>query len=245
MAPDRRDGRVAVRGGAPLRLEVSHWYDFGDDRPLVGAELSGEEAWDALRLDTHGPFGLPETRSAWEARADADRNAEARARALTALFDDRGVRALASYGVGTAVPELWLARLTPGRRLVVTEFAPATVERLTALFPEADVRRHDLRLDPPVADADLHLFHRIDTELDDDSLRAALARFAAVPVVLVATELLSTRAVLRELRTRVRPGAVRAGLVRSRGSFEALWRETHTSAPLRLHDLDGWLLEPR
>jgi len=245
MAADRRARRFPLSGGSSLKLAISHWYDFGSDRALVGAELAGEAAWDALRLGSRGAFGLPETRAEWEARADADRAAGARARALVALLDRRGVRTLASYGAGAAVPELWLARLAPGRRLVVTEFAPATVERLAALFPEADVRRHDLRRDPPVADADLHLFHRIDTEFDDESFRAVLARFSAVPVVVVATELLSARAVLRELRTRLRPGAARAGLVRSRDAFEALWRDTHDGVPLRVHDLHGWLLEPR
>ena len=245
MAADRRARRLALPGGAALKLAISHRYDFGSDRALVGAELAGEAAWDALRLGSGGAFGLPETRAEWAALADADRIAEARARALAALLDRRGVQTLASYGAGAAVTELWLARLAPGRRLVVTEFAPATVERLAALFPEAEVRRHDLRRDPPVADADLHLFHRIDTELDDESFRAVLARFRAVPVVVVATELLSARAVLRELRTRLRPGVTRAGLVRSRGAFESLWRDTHDGIPLRVHDLHGWLLEPR
>ena len=244
MAADRRACRLALPGGAALKLAISHRYDFGSERALVGAELAGAAAWDALRLGS-GPFSLPETRAEWEALADADRIAEARARALAALLDRRGVQTLASYGAGAAVPELWLARLAPGRRLVVTEFAPATVERLAALFPEAEVRRHDLLADPPVAQADLHLFHRIDTELDDVSFRAVLARFRAVPVVVVATELLSARAVLRELRTRLRPGVTRAGLVRSRGAFESLWRDTHDGIPLRVHDLHGWLLEPR
>ena len=228
-----------------MRLSISHWYDFGGDRPLVGSELAGEAAWDALRLDSAGAFGLPATRAEWEALADADRDVEARARAVDALLDRRRVGTLASYGVGTAVPELWLARLAPERRLVVTELGTGTVARLATLFPEADVRRHDLRRDPPVAEADLHLFHRIDTELDDGGFRAVFARFRALPVLVVATELLTVRAAVRELRTRARGRATRAGLVRSRAAFEALWRDTHDGVPVRVHDLHGWLLEPR
>lgn len=140
--------------------------------------------------------------------------------------------------------ELWLARLRPGRRLVVAEFAPETVERLAALFPEAEVVRHDLRTDRPLA-ADTHLLLRVDTELDHRAFRAVLARLARQRVLVVATELLTPRALARELRTRLRPGATRAGLVRSRGAFEALFAPTHDARRLRVHDLHGWLLEPR
>ena len=50
-----------------------------------------------------------------------------------------GARTLASYGVGTAVLELWLARIRPARHLVVTEFAPETADRLLSLLPELEV----------------------------------------------------------------------------------------------------------
>jgi hypothetical protein len=224
-----------------MRLVIPHWFDFGVDRRLVGPALAGPERWDALRVRSHGVFALPPDRTELDRRADADQTARARAEALTMHI---GAQSVASYGVGAAVTELWLARLHPGRRLIVTEFAPETVERLAALLPEFDVRRHDLRSDGPL-DADLHLFHRIDTELDASTFRDVLQHFAPVRVLVVATELLGPRAVARELRTRVRPGATRAGLVRSRGAFEALWRPTHEARRLRVADLEAWLLEPR
>jgi hypothetical protein len=227
-----------------VRLSVTHWYDFGGDAGLVGSDLVGAEAWDALRTATSGPFGLPESRAAWEAAAD-NPVVKARACAVDATVRARGVRALASYAVGTAVGELWLTRLDPSRRIVVTEFAPLTAARLERLFPEAEVREHDLRTDVPIPDVDLHLLYRVDTELTDDLFSDLLARFARVPLVVVATELLTPRAVLRELRTRMRPRATRAGLVRSRDAFEAILQETHDARRLRIHDLQGWLLEPR
>jgi hypothetical protein len=224
-----------------VRLAISHYFDFGTERALVGEALVGPERWDALRLRTDGAFALPATRPELEARADADAVAAGRAREIGAIA---GARSIASYGVGAGVLELWLRRLEPERRVVLTEFAPETVDRLARLLPELEVRRHDLRLDPPLEE-DLHLFHRIDTELDDTAFRALLARFRDVPVLVVATEVLGPRALVRELRTRLRPHATRAGLVRSRGAFEALWGRTHAARPVRVHDLQGWLLEPR
>jgi hypothetical protein len=37
----------------------------------------------------------------------------------------------------------------------------------------------------------------------------------------------------------------RAGWLRTRYAFEALWRDTHDAQPLRLYDLEGWALTPR
>jgi hypothetical protein len=224
-----------------VRLAIPHYFDFGADRGLVGDGLAGAERWDALRLRSRGAFALPATRRELDVRADGDAVARERARAIDALAAQAST---ASYGAGTATAELWLRRLRPDRRVVVTEFAPETVARLAALLPELEVRRHDLRSDPPV-DADLHLFHRIDTELDDDTFRGVLARFSRERLLVVATELLGARAVARELRTRLRGNATRAGLVRSRGAFEALWVPTHEATRVRIHDLHGWLLEPR
>jgi hypothetical protein len=45
-------------------------------------------------------------------------------------------------------------------------------------------------------------------------------------------------------RARVR-GATHAGWLRSSAAFAALWEPTHDATPVRMHDLDGWALEPR
>ncbi|MHB8693442.1 MAG: hypothetical protein ACYDHH_19575 [Solirubrobacteraceae bacterium] len=227
-----------------MRLAIAHRYDFGAAAALAGADLADVRAWDALRIESDGAFALPESRAAWLALA-GDGLVRARAEAVDAVLRSRGVASFASYGAGTAVTELCLGRLDPRRRTVVTELAPATAERLRLLFTEAQVLRHDLRNDPPVAGVDLHLLFRVDTELSDDDWTRLLARFRRVPLLVAATELLTPRAVLRELRTLLKPHATRAGLVRSRGAFEALFRPTHEPQRVRLHDLQGWLLEPR
>jgi hypothetical protein len=69
-----------------------------------------------------------------------------------------------------------------------------------------------------------------------------------VPILVVATEVLDVRQVLLELRGRrrmKRRHATKAGFIRSRAAFEALWRPTHTSQPIRMHDLHSWELRPR
>jgi hypothetical protein len=229
-----------------MRLTVPHWYDFGAERELVGDDLVRPEAWDALRTRSDGDFSLPDTREAWERLADERDDIRARCVALDAWLAERGVDRLASYGVGGATVELWLHRLRPERELVLTDYAPATVERLAGLFPEADVRTHDLLSDEPL-DADIHLFHRIDTELTNDQWHTVMRRFARVPILLVATEIADLKRIAAEFRGwwYKRHSSTRAGVLRTAGAFEALWRPTHRATRLRFNDLDAWHLEPR
>jgi predicted RNA methylase len=224
-----------------LKLTVPHRFDFGSDRDLVGDDLH-EGAWDALRTQTSGDFALQESREEWEAEADARPELKQRAEAIHGWLGDRSV---ASYGAGTALLELWLARLAPARAIAVTDYTPTAVALLRELFPEARVERHDLLADRPLA-ADVHLFHRIDTEFTDDQWRTILRGFQDRRVLVVAAEVLDLRgaasALYRRARTR---GATHAGWLRTRAALEALWAGSHDASPIRLHDLDGWLLEPR
>jgi hypothetical protein len=227
-----------------LPITIRHRFDFGADRGLVGDDLIRPEAWDALRTQTSGPFALSDDRDAWRAAVDKNSELRARAEALSRWLDEHHVERLASYGVGAAGLELWLYRLAPDRKLVVTDYAPETVARLSNHFDEADVRQHDLLADPPV-EAEVHLFHRVDTEFENQQWRAVLGRFADVRLLLVATEILGPGALVREMRTRLtQRSASRAGWLRNRAAFKALWRTTHAATPLRFADLDGWLLTP-
>ena len=162
----------------PMRLTVRHHYDFAADRALVGDDLVRPEAWDALRTQTTGPFGLPTERATWIAEAEANADVVARAAAIDRWLDEAGARSVASYGVGSGQLEWLLHRRSPQRDLIATDFGPGTVARLAGLFDEATVRTHDLLRDAPVR-ADVHLLHRIDTELTDDEFRAVLRGFAA------------------------------------------------------------------
>jgi hypothetical protein len=227
-----------------MRITVRHHFDFGSDRVVVGDDLVRAEAWDSQRTQTDGAFSLAASRDELERTADARPEIGERALAIDRWLERQDVETLASYGVGGGVLEAWLLRLSR-RRLLVTDYAPDTVERLRALLPEAEVTRHDLLSDPPL-DADAHLFHRIDTELTDAQWGGVLERFAAQTILVVATEIATPRRLAQELLLRARNRHLtRAGWLRTRGSFEALWKRTHDAKPLRLHDLDGWALVPR
>ena len=224
---------------------MRHHFDFGPDRTVVGDDLVRAEAWDALRTRTDGAFSLASSREELERSADSRPEIGERARAIERWLERHDLGSVASYGVGGAVLEAWLLRIRPERRLVLADYAPETVERLRGLFPGVDVTRHDLLSDPPL-EADAHLFHRIDTELTDKQWRGVLERFASETILVVATEVATVGRLGQELLLRARNRHLtRAGWLRTRGSFEALWNGTHDAEPLRLHDLDGWALVPR
>jgi hypothetical protein len=224
---------------------MRHYFDFGPARELVGGDLVRPEAWDALRTQSDGPFAIAHTREALERSADERQEIVARVREIHRWLEEHEVRVLASYGVGGGIVEVLLERVRPDRRLVLTEYAPATVARLRELFPGADVRRHDLLADPP-AEADAHLFHRIDTELGDEQWREVFRRFKDETVVVVATEVAGSLRLARELWLRLRNRNVaRAGWLRNRAAFEWLWAETHDAEPFVVHDLQAWALTPR
>lgn len=225
-----------------MRLTIPHLYDFGDQRELVGADLTSPESWDAIR-GTECPFGLATSREAWEERTRHP-DLERRAKDILAVARRLGARRLASYGVGAGDLELTLARLAPDLDLVCTDYAPRTVAQLARLFPEAEVVSHDLGADGPV-EADLHLLHRIDTEFSDDELRQVLSRFRG-PVVLVPALLLGPRVLAQELYTRVfRRNAARAGWARNGAAFRALWGSDVKATKLEVGGDRAFLLEPR
>jgi hypothetical protein len=236
-----------VRLEVGLKLTLRHYYDFGVDRAVVGDDLVSPKAWDGLRTQTGGAFSMPATRSDFELAAERRTEIAARAAAVDAWLEQHAAKTVVSYGVGAAVLEWCLHALRPERRLIVTDYGEKTVERLASLFPEAEPRYHDLLRDDPL-DADAHLFHRIDTELGDSEWRDVYARFAEASILVVATQVLDLKLFLLELK--MRPGlkrrsASRAGFIRTRAAFEALWQPTHVAHALRMHDLDAWALVPR
>jgi hypothetical protein len=225
-----------------MRLTFPHYFDFSADRARVGSQLVKPSAWDAVR-DSEGPFGLPETRSAWEAKA-ADPGTAARARDIAAIARELGARRICSYGVGTGVIELQLSRAARELDLVCTDYAPRAVRRLQELFFEATVIQHDLLSDEPL-DCDLHLLHRVDTEFSNHDLARILVRFHQ-PVLLVPTQFLDWRVVVRELLLRLRrPRATRAGWLRSEAAFRALWHERLDTQDVLVGDARGFLLKAR
>src|SRR5206468_2835156 len=125
--------------------------------------------------------------------------------------------------------------------LTCTDFAPLTVMRLREHFEDVTVVQHDLRTDEPLA-ADLHILHRVDTELSDAEWPEVLRRFREA-VLFVATELVGLRPITRELVTRIRhPHAQPAGWIRTESALERLWRNSHDARPVPIADLPGYVL---
>jgi hypothetical protein len=223
-----------------VKFTLPHYYDFGGARRQIGRDLVRPDAWDAAR-ETTGPFGLPATRDAWEQAASAD-SITAKAADIVSVTRSLGGVSICSYGVGSALLELSIAK--QGLRVICTDFAPRTVERLRALFPEAQVVAHDIRLDDPPL-ADLHLMHRIDSELSTEAWLEVFPRFAQ-PILVVPTILLNVRRAGQELALRVlRPKATRAGWVRSEDALRALWLPTHRDVRVTVGGVPAFLLTRR
>ena len=174
------------------------------------------------------------------------RSSSERAREIDRWLEENGVGTLASYGVGGGILEWWLraaAAQSAGCCSPSTRPRPWSGCECFSRTPKSTATTSS-----PTrrSQADAHLFHRVDTELSDAEWRETLRRFAGAVVLVVATEVATPQRLLQELLLRLRSRRLsRAGWLRTRGAFEALWRDTHEARPLRLHDLEGWSLEPR
>ena len=227
-----------------MRITIPHFYDFGQQGAELGDALNTPQAWDSLRTGSPGAFAMATDCDAWEQQSRQNSIVRTRAKDLCNELATLGARSLASYGVGGAILEYWVRELSPDLALTITENAPATLSRLELFFPEAAVALHDILNEDPVS-ADVHLLHRIDTEFSNDELSRIIARLQNETVIVIATRLLDLRAVLGELRQRLKPGATRAGLQRTRAVFEETWRDSHAIERHSFGDLEGWILTPK
>src|SRR4029450_13521077 len=117
-----------------MRITMRHYFDFGSERALVGDDLARPEAWDALRVRSGGPFAMPESRVEVDRVADEHLELAGRGRVLDgepergeggrmseAHLEKRGVEALAASGAGAGLLEIWLERLHPERKQLLTD----------------------------------------------------------------------------------------------------------------------------
>lgn len=216
-----------------MRLTIRHRY-----RLPGAADLGDANGWDALRVSS-SDFEVPPTSDAWRQRADERPEFAARATAISAVADRLGADVVASYGVGAAFMERHL--VSKVGRLVCGDFAPESTRRVAIHMPDAEVRVHDLLVDPPLV-ADLHVFHRVDTEFTDRQWGTILAQFDR-PVLMVMSELLTPRAVVRETITRLR-GGKSVGWLRTAAAFRAMVPSRFRIEQVQIADLIGFLLVP-
>ena len=228
-----------------MRLKIRNYFPFYEAHEVIGPDLVRPEAWDRARLSSTRPdFALPEDRVDYERLVDSETAYEERARRLDHILDEFGAASVASYGVGRGVLERWLSRLSPDRALTITEYTPASLARLGQLFPEARTEVFDLRSESPL-DADVHLMHRLDTELDDPEWREVFARYAEERVIFIAASQLSVWLFLWQARVRLQRRRTFAGWLRTHDAVADLWSDTHVAESIPGLDLDGWVLVPR
>lgn len=209
-----------------LPLEVRMYSD-------VPHEIATREDWDSLRLGGN-IFGLPRTRDAWERQSEAP-VLRLRAEAIIQLLRPLEPRRICSYGVGTASVELWLSRLAPNIELVCGDFALETVDRLRDLFVEATVVVHDLRDEP--LEGDVHLFHRVETELHSGTWREVLARYDQ-PVLMVLDSWLTPPLLVRSVLRRGNS----CGWLRTKKATERMWPGHRQVKEVAAAELPGFML---
>lgn len=188
--------RVRATG---MRLTVPHYHQFGKHRRLIGEHLVDPASWDRLRLETETIFAFDPDPDDWDRRISTDTYQRRRAKALVGWLDRLEVSEISSYGVGPAPIECWIHRLRPKWRLRLTDFAPRTVARLRAHFPEAEIHHHDLREHPPLP-ADVHLMSCVDTEFSDQQWRRIYRRFAGATLLVYPCATLGVSTIVNELR---------------------------------------------
>jgi len=213
-----------------MRLTIRHYF-----RTPSGEELVGAEAWDRIR-ETDSAFATPPTRSEWLRMSDRPELVR-RAEMIARIAGERRANVVASYGVGPALRDRHLESRVG--RLVCSDFTPRTIDRVTRYMPEADVRLHDLRSGP--LDADLHVLHRVDTEFDNVELASTLDLFRGTEVLIVVSQFLNARYLLREIVTRVRGGHM-AGWLRTEAAFQKVIPSGFETHRRQVADLPAFLL---
>jgi hypothetical protein len=207
---------------------MRHSYDFSDIAD-VGDELD-EGGWDKLRRSA-SIFGQ------WEPTGEQLDAVRPRVEAVVAIAAALNARRVCSYAVGGGLIERELVN-APGIELTCTEYAPETVARLGTIFPR--VTLHDLR-DGPLTGFDLHVLHRVDTELSNRDWRAYVEAIAE-PHLFAVSEYLDAGGLRRELSLR-RRRATKAGWLRTESAFRRLLPK-HAER-VSIGDLDGYLVTSR
>ena len=201
----------------------------------IAVSLVDGRAWDELR-ERDDRFKIADSRQLLNRQASGEY--DRRARGIAAILANLDAETVCSHGAGNGALEAALIRHAPTIRLRCTDYAPQTVSQLQRLLPDADVVQHDLRRDP-LPDADVHVFHRVDTELDNLQWARVLESVAAaifVPGQMCTLPQIAAH-IFREL-TFGRP----TGYARNRAAIEKLWHRTHHGDPTMLGDAEAFIL---
>ena len=172
-----KDGSSAAQSIGPPCLSRASRSQFAT--PTTSARIAIGLGSSSSTRDRGTPFGRPRAPSACRRRGLRGRRLPAntptspeRAAAIGAVADELGARrASARVRCGCSVRRARTSRASG--RTVPSSSAPISRRGHSPGWPssslEADVRHHDLAVDA-LLDADLHLFHRIDSELSRSAM---------------------------------------------------------------------------
>lgn len=203
---------------------VPEWFQAGD-----------ETTWEKMRA-LPGPFALPATEREWREIA-AGSAVVATADGIRRVALGLGATSLASYGVGCGFVE---SHLLDTFRLTCGDITPDAVVRLARFMPGAEVLVHDLARDKPLP-ADLHLMHRVETELSNEVWRDVFRRFAGETILVVPGEMISVRQAVGLWRAKT---GTAAGWARTERALAKLWSGTHAATPVSVGGSRGFVLRP-
>jgi hypothetical protein len=250
-----------------MKLTVRHYHPFKDASMLPDGKLDSPEAWDALRAqDPH--FSVPESREAWlrvsegvERRDGQDGRLIERAGVVAETLRSHKITSLISIGAGAAGLEYQVQKRLPNLRVVVTEYAPETVQRLAHVFTEAEeVRAFDLVKDSwsivtarADEDTSVVLMYRLDAGFTDGEWREIFTRLhseGVKQVLYIPTGFLTVKGFLLRLVARVR-GALSgrkfsfAGYLRTRDTFRSYWADLYGEEESEFAGTPGFWLSVR
>ena len=236
---------------------MKHYYYFGEKTDVIGGNLIRPSSWDALRTADSGPqddFSMPESRTAWEEKSLSNTVFARRADALTDFLKPR-CRRVYSYGVGCAFLEYLLKKRDPMLFLRCSDFTPRMIERLKKVFTEADeIVLFDMlsgAWDNGGPDC-VHMFHRVDTEFNDQQWRDVFRRMSRAGVenvLFIPSEYLTVRRiVVQKIKYFLYSWTGRkmtfSGFLRTKEQFVSLVSEFYGIAQIvSIGDLTGLLLK--
>lgn len=236
-----------------MKLTVRYNRSFGPGFPCD--DLFSPEAWDHLRQGAGGEdYAIPKLRENWVRRCQEHTEAAQGAHAIVEVARGINCTTVFSVGVGRGCVEYHMKQLNPNLRIVSTEYSRSAVELLQVVFTECDrIAAFDMTSAcwPAFSEESLYLLYRVDTGLSDDQWRGVFGNMAdsgVVRILMVATDFLNARALLRELVRRGRSQVLGtpltfAGYLRSKSMFRDLWRPHYEAvAEHQIGGLTGFLL---
>lgn len=217
-------------------MTIPQYVDLG------GQSYGSAEDWTRLRT-ADGPFAL-EARAVWLA-GSKQLEIRNRAEAIAGVARELGATRIASSGVGTGMLEQALAEAAlPRLHRDLLRFHPRRPQGPRGVLRRVRSPRARSDTDDPV-EADLHPFHRVETEFDNAGWREVFRRLR-VERILFTGEFVLTWARARYLiALAAKCAGDRGGHLRTPAALRRLWWNTHGAEAVGVGDLPGFLHTPR